>query len=97
MPPPVIQAVSSGAVDVALRLLELGANPNVCDEGLLLLGYAVHADDEALVWALLQHGADPNAATGEGSVRGALECIDSELAAELEALLVAHGLTPARD
>jgi len=94
---PLIHAVSSGAADVVERLLLLGANPNVCDEGLPLLGYAVHRGNRELVRVLLAHGADPNAASDEGSVRGALECIDPELARELEALLVEHGLRPSLD
>ena len=75
--------------------MRLGANPNVCDdENLPLLGYAVHGGNRELVRLLLAHGADPNAASDDGSVRGALACLDPELAQELEALLVEHGLRP---
>ena len=56
-----VVAAHSGHRDVAVFLLEQGANPNAADAGYTALHAAILHKDAALVRALLDHGANPDA------------------------------------
>src|SRR5450759_251982 len=57
-----LEAVRSGDVDSARRMLAAGADVNFCDgEGATLLMLASHAGDLSMVRALIEAGADVNA------------------------------------
>ena len=56
-----VVAAHSGHGDVAAFLLERGADPNAADAGYTALHAAILHKDAALVRALLDHGADPDA------------------------------------
>ncbi len=56
-----VVAAHSGHRDVAVFLLEQGADPNAADAGYTALHAAILHKDAALVRALLDHGADPEA------------------------------------
>lgn len=56
-----VVAAHSGHADVAAFLLQQGANPNAADAGYTALHAAILHKDAALVRALLDHGADPDA------------------------------------
>ena len=56
-----VVAAHSGHGDVAAFLLEQGADPNAADAGYTALHAAILHKDAALVRAILDHGADPNA------------------------------------
>jgi ankyrin repeat protein len=55
-----VLAAHSGQGNVAIALLDKGANPNAADIGYAALHAAVLRSDLNLVKALLAHGADPN-------------------------------------
>ncbi len=57
-----VVAAHSGHGDVAAHLLEQGADPNAAGAGYTALHAAILHQDAALVRALLDHGADPDAA-----------------------------------
>ncbi len=57
-----VVAAHSGHGDVAAYLLEQGADPNAAEAGYTALHAAILHQDAALVRALLDHGADPDAA-----------------------------------
>ena len=57
-----VVAAHSGHGAVAAYLLEQGADPNSAEAGYTALHAAILHQDEALVRALLDHGADPDAA-----------------------------------
>ena len=54
-------AAHSGFGDLVELLLEKGADPNLAEAGFTALHAAIMHRDEAMVRALLAHGADPNA------------------------------------
>ena len=54
-------AVHSGFSDIAVYLLERGADPNLSEPGFSALHLAIMRRDQALVRVLLDHGADANA------------------------------------
>ena len=56
-----VVAAHSGHRDVAVFLLEQGADPNAADAGYTALHAAILHKDAGLVGVLLDHGADPNA------------------------------------
>ena len=56
-----VVAAHSGHRDVAVFLLEQGADPNAADAGYTALHAAILHKDAGLVRDLLDHGADPNA------------------------------------
>ena len=56
-----VVAAHSGHGDVAVFLLEQGADPNAADAGYTALHAAILHKDAKLVRALLHHGADPHA------------------------------------
>ena len=54
---------------VAVALLQLGANPNIISkDGHTALGYAVERRDVEIVRALLAHGAHPHVLTPQRAV-----------------------------
>ncbi len=56
-----VLAAHSGFDDVAIYLLEKGADPNMAAAGFTALDVAIMRRDEKTVKALLEHGADANA------------------------------------
>ena len=70
-----VVAAHSGHRDVAVFLLEHGADPNAADAGYTALHAAILHKDEALVRALLDHGADPHA-TVESSTPVRRDAVD---------------------
>lgn len=66
--PMLVWALTQNEEMAAMRLLELGANPNATRrDGRPVLLLAIERCPEEVVQALLQHGADPNAATPSGT------------------------------
>jgi ankyrin repeat protein len=62
-----VLAAHSGHRDVALALLEKGANPNDLGVGYTALHAAILRSDPELVKALVAHGADPNLRMTKGT------------------------------
>jgi len=62
-----VLAAHSGQGNVAIALLEKGANPNAMDIGYTAMHAAVLRSDLNLVKALLAHGADPNIKMTKGT------------------------------
>ena len=65
--PALIKAAMSGSFECLDKLLEAGASANSLDfTGTSAINYAISSNNEFCVRILLEHGADPNAPTGDG-------------------------------
>lgn len=82
-------ACSDQNISLIKATVKLGANTESRDNGRTPLIYAVEANEIQAVQALLEAGADPNAAYANGVT--ALETADGEGFAQVAKLLLKHG------